>query len=824
MKEIRNFICLLFIMICLNLNIINANSELKNDNNKINLMQTKISKIVEQRYTKKTIDITYLAMGEEVGHNHVYETKYDENNHWNECIICDKKIEQASHKYSEAWTLGDSCSSKNKLVHSCQCGYSYQTKNTRTHKGYKKYSSYGLPGHVVNHCTSCSSVEGNYTERHSDANGILGCGTGRSGTCSKCGTYISAGIHEAWIRPTPNFMNTNRYEQHGNICVCNNCGKNLASDVVINLSYNGLTIIMDMTVTYLWDMSKAQSFSASGSGFWPNNTGTRIRESYKIEGKKVTYHTEGKMVANYETTTIMTYSPTVTTNDGTRFVIHQDAYVIAEKTPPTISNISQRDITSVGGWATSKEITITGTENYCSSVNISVTDDDGNTYVDNANVILNNGNYSYSFIPQVEADENGRELNIIVKDSLGNTNTRKYTIYKIDNYSPTFVGDLEYLTPWSKSKDVTFYAQDTGIKNVKIGFNTESDLEYGDLVDGKYQREYTFIGDVYGQTIARVYAEDGLGNKKSDYIKIGNLDNTIPNITNINGSINKNEKYDRLNISIEANDINSTLGKSGSGVSHYDITTSNNIPDENSDIWQESNLFEITENGTYYVWAKDLVGNISNPKELVVDELTTKYKVKYYLKDINGNNILELEEEFTGKIGEEITPIVKEYNGYKSPEPQTIKINSDGTTVIEYYYDLIKGKITIIKVDKVDNTKLLRGAIFKVEKLTEDNTIDTTFTIQEKATGENGKAEFTDLLVGEYIVTEIKAPEGYELAKEPLKVSITNENIEINVTATDKLKLELPETGGKVIYIFVIIGISLVVFSLILKRKVNYKK
>ena len=74
-------------------------------------------------------------------------------------------------------------------------------------------------------------------------------------------------------------------------------------------------------------------------------------------------------------------------------------------------------------------------------------------------------------------------------------------------------------------------------------------------------------------------------------------------------------------------------------------------------------------------------------------------------------------------------------------------------------------------------------------------------------------------MVGKYKVTEIKAPEGYELAKEPIIVDITNENSEINITATDKLKLELPEAGGKGIYLFITLGGIVIISSLIIKYK-----
>ena len=84
----------------------------------------------------------------------------------------------------------------------------------------------------------------NGTRDVQNANGELGCGTGRSGTCSACGASITADMHEAWF--TPNVVNSNHYEYSGNTANCIKCGKSFVSNVVSNISYNGTTIIGDM--------------------------------------------------------------------------------------------------------------------------------------------------------------------------------------------------------------------------------------------------------------------------------------------------------------------------------------------------------------------------------------------------------------------------------------------------------------------------------------------------------------------------------------------------------------------------------------------------
>ena len=104
-------------------------------------------------------------------------------------------------------------------------------------------------------------------------------------------------------------------------------------------------------------------------------------------------------------------------------------------------------------------------------------------------------------------------------------------------------------------------------------------------------------------------------------------------------------------------------------------------------------------------------------------------------------------------------------------------------------FEQIKGKITVNKVDNSDNTKL-SGATFKLEKLDDAGNVDTTFTVQEKTTGDTGIVEFTDLLIGKYQITETKAPEGYELNTEVTKVDVTRENRNLNLTLKNREKLD----------------------------------
>lgn len=138
-------------------------------------------------------------------------------------------------------------------------------------------------------------------------------------------------------------------------------------------------------------------------------------------------------------------------------------------------------------------------------------------------------------------------------------------------------------------------------------------------------------------------------------------------------------------------------------------------------------------------------------------------------------------------------------------------------------FEIIKGKITITKVDKKDNTKLLSGATYQIEQYDDSgNVIDTSK--QQKTTDTNGKVEFTDLVVGKYKITEIKAPEGYSLTKDSLNVEITRNNAELNIIATDNLKLELPITGkNSHVLHFIVAGIVIMMCAIALGKKQKTK-
>lgn len=155
-----------------------------------------------------------------------------------------------------------------------------------------------------------------------------------------------------------------------------------------------------------------------------------------------------------------------------------------------------------------------------------------------------------------------------------------------------------------------------------------------------------------------------------------------------------------------------------------------------------------------------------------------------------------------------------------------------------YNNKMVKANIELNKVDSIDSSIKLEGAIFRLNKLkietsnngSIDEIIDEGFASIEVTTNQNGQAFFNDLPYGKYIITEIKAPEGYELLKEPIKFEVNKDNnnsvITIEVKNNKSIKLPIAGGNGNITskYIgFMLIGLAGVLYSFMLIRNKKYK-
>lgn len=139
-----------------------------------------------------------------------------------------------------------------------------------------------------------------------------------------------------------------------------------------------------------------------------------------------------------------------------------------------------------------------------------------------------------------------------------------------------------------------------------------------------------------------------------------------------------------------------------------------------------------------------------------------------------------------------------------------------------------------------ENTPLLDGVEFKLEKLKDDNTAETTDT---RTTGSDGTCSFTPLSPGKYRLTETKTAEGYTLLAEPIEFTLTADGqclrdgaafgakttdadgvYNIALTVYNRKGFTLPHTGADAPSLWLLIGLpALVAVLLVLVFRYNKK-
>ncbi len=353
---------------------------------------------------------------------------------------------------------------------------------------------------------------------------------------------------------------------------------------------------------------------------------------------------------------------------------------------------------------------------------------------------------------------------------------------------------------------------------------------------GSYNDSNIFVNYVYEQEKGKIivkYIDKYTGEEVSPQIEsIGDLGDSYTAEPSIIDGYAIEESTESIEKTYSTNDQTITfyyIKQSELRIKYVDLLNENNR-------LRDDIVVKLKQGESYKVQAEDILGYklIEKPENEIItierENITITYGYKKISKVVvkhqneDGTDLVK-PEIIDGNVGDKYTTLSKEFDNYElkeTPENANGEITEEQIEVI-YVYSLIKGKIVITKVDKNDSSKLLSGAMFKIEKLTEEGILDDTFIAQEKTTGDNGKTEFTDLTVGKYRVTETKAPDGYELKSTPIDVEISKYTKDRNVIVTDRIKLQLPETGGNGAIIFIVIG-SIAFLILLVLRKYELNK
>lgn len=188
---------------------------------------------------------------------------------------------------------------------------------------------------------------------------------------------------------------------------------------------------------------------------------------------------------------------------------------------------------------------------------------------------------------------------------------------------------------WKRSQDINVSVSDdgSGLKGWRYVFTSSntapSAFSGNEITDSSKTISLNDSGILY----LHVKAYDKDGNTITRTAGPYHIDN-IPPVIN---KLSKQHIYSNntVDITIAASD---TL----SGVVSYGISKTN---DASTAEWSNDNKKTVTENGTYYLFAKDLVGNISggnsgmSGSSIVVDEITTSVKVSINWDDDNNRHM-----------------------------------------------------------------------------------------------------------------------------------------------------------------------------------------
>lgn len=142
----------------------------------------------------------------------------------------------------------------------------------------------------------------------------------------------------------------------------------------------------------------------------------------------------------------------------------------------------------------------------------------------------------------------------------------------------------------------------------------------------------------------------------------------------------------------------------------------------------------------------------------------------------------------------------------------TIELN-DGLPIIN---EPIIGSVKGIKKGK--NGEPLSNAVIGLFRYDETNyTKDTALMIY--TTSENGEFVFNDVLYGDYLIKEIEAPKGYILGNQTYKVSINENQLNVEITITNNPVS--PKTGTDYLEIIACAAftISLIAVTILSKKK-----
>lgn len=474
-----------------------------------------------------SVHLFFPVGAETIEHTHIWATKYDSTNHWEYCTVCGEKRNVTAHTYTDHWYLGyESCSHQNYSLRTCSCGYSYRYH--KPHQNGEYWNCSVLRGMHWKNCKVCGSwSESGWCVDSTGA--LLTCKN--LGTCVVCGRTRTSGYH---------------YLVNGK---CRDCGKVFFTctkpKITYNNDYSGCTVAFSITPV------NSEAYVTGGYGDFTSGV-------YKSSAISTNRLQDGTVEYTLKYTFEATRNSKITSNVGnSASMVKINGYntwteswgigwtVWQDHVSPVQNDVIQEDQASANGWATIKQLTLSGTENMSDIVYLTVFDKiTGEKYVTDAAVSVTDGKYSYTCTPPIEADANGRTYVVTAKDRIGNVSTKEFVVYKTDGSAPALkAGTSLSYTDWTHTpKNISLSFYDFGAGGVQVSFDNQTSYQVL-TKNGEYYIWNKSFGNQVGTTEHKLYVKDALGNATVYTLTVGNVDTNAYTITyNLDGGTISGQK------------------------------------------------------------------------------------------------------------------------------------------------------------------------------------------------------------------------------------------------------------------------------------------